>query len=337
MDGRSIVLHHVARTLAEMDLSVEFSTRDGFATHEFLESQKEVRSIADRRVREDYSIVWTSSPASLRSLRRAFPTAFIVLGLNDLKTSMAVDRLYREVTYLPDVGRILKSILRIPVTLVRETRSYRLANMIHVQTEKDARIGNVIYRDKFVAVMNGVNIKSSVARKPVSSFDVTVYGVFEGLRKREASCVIKKILESGRSVELLGSGSAELGTELGLEFFENVQDITAFLSTRRVVVIPTDHGTGVVNRVLDCVNATAPFVTFRRTLATASFLELDPALHSVLDLSQFDKRLAAMENEREGVQLALVRSATLLRSWGQFRSELSAYLACHLEVGEAVR
>ena len=93
-------------------------------------------------------------------------------------------------------------------------------------------------------------------------------------------------------------------------------------------------GTGVVNRVLDCVNSKVPFLTFRRTLATASFLKLDPALHSMTNLSQINQRLAMIEEKREKIQEMLVESATLLRSWERFRSELSYYLVEYLDSEE---
>jgi glycosyltransferase involved in cell wall biosynthesis len=205
----------------------------------------------------------------------------IVLGLNDLKTTLYFDSAQQFFfgRGLISATRLLRP-LRSPLIALLERKYIRQADVVHVQTEREMRRANLLLvgnrsRPIVVAAPNGRSSSPGVYRN-VDANRVLYVTNLRGGRARESDWFLQKVWPAvvkrlpAATLWLAGSPPLDSTRRLGqnVEHQGFITDFDPLFANVSVVVVPTFYTTGVNNRLLEALAAATPVVTTPQALAT---------------------------------------------------------------------
>ncbi|MBG9375484.1 glycosyltransferase [Panacibacter sp. DH6] len=237
---------------------------------------------------EHYDFIWVS-PAHYYSFisfcnnnnLRFFKK--VAIGLNDCKTFQFRDSInelmYSRIFKLRYVTEWLRSF-----PLEREERNFlALADIVHVQTLNEAEKVRKVVRNRLkpliVAAPNGIKEELfACSYNGVNSNVILFMTHLHGHRLKESEWfitkvwpVIKKKLPEAK-LSLVGTPPKTkidyIDTDSSILINGYADDIHELYNTVRLAVVPTFHGTGLINRILDAITAGVPVVSTPQAIAT---------------------------------------------------------------------
>ncbi len=105
-------------------------------------------------------------------------------------------------------------------------------------------------------------------------------------------------------------------------YAENLEDL---FKTVRISVVPTFHGTGLINRILDSLTAGVPTVSTPQAIATFPGLKASEHILSSMDPAQFANHVTALYNDENYAQKIGNKGrnyAAAFQSWPQFTNTI---------------
>lgn len=252
-------------------------------------SQDEIKKVIGSR---QYDYVWLS-PISYYSFitfctgshNRFFKK--VAIGLNDSKTYQYRDSvnelLYSRVFKIKYLTDWLRSFL----LEKEEKRFLSLADMVHVQTQHEynniKKIIPASSKIKIVVAANGIKEELFACNYNGIDSNIILYMThLSGDRLPESEWFIKKVWEiikkSLPQAKLLITGAPPKQPIAYIDEDESIivngyaEDMIKLFNSARLVVVPTFHGTGLINRILDALTAGVPVVSTPQ--ATATFTEI---------------------------------------------------------------
>jgi glycosyltransferase involved in cell wall biosynthesis len=179
----------------------------------------------------------------------------------------------------------------VPWVWFYERQYLREVDIVHVQTSLerirvDKIIGKRDSKPEIVVAQNGRKTElENVRYQGHNSKRILLMTHLDGGRAREAKWFIEKVwplitvIEPEASLLLVGrppkTGSTkerELRSNKNVKVLGFVDDFGKFLESISIMVVPTLHGTGLVNRVLDALCAGIPIVACPEPLSTITGL-----------------------------------------------------------------
>lgn len=214
-----------------------------------------------------------------------------ILGLNDCKTSQYFDN-FKELFYSRMINyQKLKNSILSPLAYLSEKKILKKVDLIHLQTKKE--LGNIIsfhgkkYHYKSFFLRNGSELTDFNIidfDKPNSSITkIFLLGHLSVGRKIEIEWFVKRVfnkLPSDKFELIIGGriSTKELPKYLkkaNIRFIGFVDDLIKVKQFSDILVLPTFHGTGHINRFLDFMSLNMPIVTTNRVISSFSEFNLE--------------------------------------------------------------
>jgi glycosyltransferase involved in cell wall biosynthesis len=236
------------------------------------------------------------------------------MGLNDSKTHLHRDSIYELIH-----TRIFK--LRYATDWIRsfiiepEERNYlKKADIIHVQTQAEYNnVKRILRTDtpaKVIVAPNG--IKSELldcSYEGIDSNYILYMTHLDAGRLEESAWFLKKIWPSlhkiipGARLLIVGKPPQKKipyitnnETVIIHGYSNNLIDL---FNSVRLAVVPTFHGTGLINRILDALIAGVPVVSTPAAIATFPSLKAGEQILSAQTPAAFTKEVAALYNDKD--------------------------------------
>ncbi len=202
------------------------------------------------------------------SARTINPALRIVLLLNDAQWGMNLEALHYGLGLYPggkayDLGKGLL----LPSTLMREMTAYRDADVVVVQTSREA--ARLPWLGRRIVVAPNAVAQPAIAWNGQQSHEFAVQVNFTNRREAKLRPFIQNIWPKIRASEptlglaLFGPGAALPGWAegvAGVRYAGPVADLDAFLADKRAFLVPLEHGTGISNTVLRGLAMDMPMV-----------------------------------------------------------------------------
>jgi len=264
-----------------------------------------------------YDFIWLS-PVSYYSFigfckqhRLTFfgKTAF---GLNDSKTYQYRDSINEFLQSGVFKLRYITVWLRSFLLKKEETRFLRLADLVHVQTNDEAeKVKKFLSPDsktKIVAVPNGIKEELlSCTYKGIDSNLILYMTHLSGDRLKESEWFIKKvwnlIKEQLPDAKLLIVGkppkkNVAYINDKSIVVNGYANDLTEVFNNVRFTVVPTFHGTGLINRILDALTAGIPVISTPQAIATFKNIKVEEQIIAAGDTASFAGRVMELYNDK---------------------------------------
>lgn len=237
----------------------------------------------------------------------------LVLGLNDSKTFAYRDYINEIICPMIFHWKYFTFWLRSFIIFLEEKAYLKKADLVHVQTESEAKkLERIIpgYRTKTIAAANG--IRSELLQCKYAGVD-SEYVLFMthhvGGRYRESEWFLKKvwpkIIDKIPSIKLLIVGKPpekeiaylkNAKSVIVYGFADNLQDI---FDKVRLAVLPVFHGTGLINRMQDALVAGVPMIATPHAIATFEGIRENEEIISARTSNEFAEKVIWLYNNRE--------------------------------------
>jgi glycosyltransferase involved in cell wall biosynthesis len=268
---------------------------------------------------KDYDYIWVS-PVTYYSFINFCIThkirffKKIVIGLNDAKTYQYRDSinefLHSKVFKLRYITVWLRSFL----LQKEEKRFLALADIVHVQTQSECqKVKKIIpapSKIKVVVAANGIKEELFACNYNGidSNFILYMTHLF-GDRKKESEWFIKKvwkiIKESLPHAKLLLVGTPPKQPIEYIKDDKNIivhgyaEDMISLFNSVRLAVVPTFHGTGLINRILDALTAGVPVVSTPQAIATFTGIKVGKEILAGNNVKSFAQEVINLYNKRQ--------------------------------------
>lgn len=233
------------------------------------------------------------SPARLMTLarkcKRENPRLKVVLILNDAQWSQYLEALYYGLgLYKGGTRNDFKKGMFFPSTLIRELTAYSDADVILLQTRRELyRLPHL--RKKAVIAPNALE-EPRVTWSGAQSCTFAAQVNFSNRRASKLKPFVTEIwpqilaVEPKCKLELFGPGSvapAWVEQTPNVQFVGLVDDLNAYLSQNRGVLVPLEHSTGISNSVLRGIALDLPMVmTHSSSLGIREIIDPWPGEHA---------------------------------------------------------
>jgi hypothetical protein len=214
-----------------------------------------------------------------------------ILGLNDCKTSQYFDN-FKELVYSKMINyQKLKNSLLTPLAYLSEKKILNKVDLVHLQTKREREhillIHGKKYHSKSFFLRNGSELADfniNHSDKPNSKrTKIFLLGHLSVGRKIEIEWFVKKVFNKlpNDKFELLIGGrihTKELPKYLKKENIKLVGFVDNLINVKQyadILVLPTFHGTGHINRFLDFISLNMPIVTTNRVITSFSEFNLE--------------------------------------------------------------
>jgi len=238
---------------------------------------------------------------------------YIALGLNDSKTYLYRDlmneMLCSKIFKRKYVGYWIKSFL-----IAAEEKKYlALANIVHVQTQNESdKIQKFLSQSapsRIVIAPNGIKEELfACSYKGIDSNKILFMTHLDGGRLEESEWFIKKVwplIKKGiPDVKLLIVGKSPKKNIIDIHSDENIivsgyaNDLLNIFESVRLTVVPTFHGTGLINRIQDAMTAGIPVVTTPQAARTFTNIKQGYHLLSARKPLAFANEVMRLYNNR---------------------------------------
>lgn len=267
---------------------------------------------------EVYDWVWVS-PISSFSLVESTHKKFyhhLALGLNDVKTYLYKDSLNEVIkSGIWDNSKIFHY-LRSFSMKSQERKILKKCDLVHVQTAREKNKVLKILNDKtsinpaIIVSPNGINPDScnSLYEGIDSNSVLMVTQLLKG-RRNESKWFIKKVWPQvikacpEAKLHLVGKTPERLPeyikscSNIYIEGF--VPSLKEFSKNMTISVVPTFHGTGLINRILDSFCSSLPTVTTKAAAATFHDVIRDEHLFTADKPKEFASKIILLLTNRE--------------------------------------
>ena len=205
----------------------------------------------------------------------------LAFGINDVKTTLYRDGM-NEILHTRIFNRTLFTQWMLSFLMKREEQHYfKLADLVHVQTAAEAaKAKNILPGTRIIVAPNGIktNLFGCTANGIGSGNRILYMTHLDGGRSGESVWFITKvwprIAERLPGAMLLIVGRPPKQIPAFIENNRNIiingfaDDLVQLFNSVRLVVVPTFHGTGLINRIADALAAGLPVVSTPQAIAT---------------------------------------------------------------------
>lgn len=265
-----------------------------------------------------YDWVWVSpisSFALIHSTNKKF-YRHLALGLNDVKTYLYRDSLNEVLkSRIWDSSKIFHY-LRSFSMKSQERRILALCDLIHVQTVREKSKAEKLLSPKgiikptIISSPNGINPRfCDSSYKGIETQSILLITQMQKGRKNESEWFIKKVwplvLANYPEAKLHLVGKLPEKLPKFIETASNVQmegfvpSLMEFSENMSISVVPTFHGTGLINRILDSFCYSLPVVTTPEAAATFHDIEIDKHLFVSDHPKEFASKIIELLSNRE--------------------------------------
>jgi hypothetical protein len=244
-------------------------------------------------------------------IKRSNVSARIVLILNDAQWTMNLEALLFGVGWYPGGARhdLLKGRL-LPTAMIRELTAYSGADCVMLQTEREAQ------RLPWLSDVSLVT-PNSVAMPKVkwTGEDSNVFAIQVNFSNRRAGKLRPFITETWPKIraaeptyelELFGPGAQipDWAAEVeGVRYVGLVDDLDAYLATKRGFLVPLEHATGISNTVLRGLAIDIPLIiTHSSSLGVRNLLTAESKVNIAKSQSDFVQMTLASRWDSESSQ-----------------------------------
>ena len=300
-------------------------------------------SVADLKEvigQREYDFIWVS-PAHYYSFIsfcyqhnfRFFKKAAI--GLNDCKTYQFRDSINELIYSRVFKWRYVTEWLR-SFPLEKEERNFlSLADLVHVQTENEAAkvkkvLGNTS-KVKVVVAANGVKEELfNCNYSGVDSSMILFMTHLHGHRLKESEWFIKKIWPHVKSklpdAKLFIVGTPQkapidyIDSDSSIIVHGYADDVHALYNSVKLAVVPTFHGTGLINRILDALAAGVPVVSTPQAIATFPGIKINEEIVAAKDVESFANAVVELYSNktyRQSIAAKGKQYAATQNTWNQ--------------------
>lgn len=289
---------------------------------------------------EQYDFVWLS-PAHYYSFisfcnnnnLRFFQK--VAIGLNDCKTYQFRDSIneliYSRIFKLRYLTEWLRSF-----PLQKEERNFlSLADLVHVQTENEAgKVKKVLGKVSKVNIIVAPNgIKEELFNCNYNGIDsnlILFMTHLHGHRLKESEWFIKKVWPFVKK-QLPDAKLFIVGTppKVPIDYIDAdnsiivhgyADDVHALYNSVRLAVVPTFHGTGLINRILDALAAGVPVVSTPQAIATFPGIKVNEEIVAAKDVRSFADGVIELynnRNQRQSIAIKGKQYAATQNTWNQ--------------------
>lgn len=276
-----------------------------------------------------YSFISFCNQSGFRFFKKA------AIGLNDCKTYQFRDSINELIYSKVFKMRYLTEWLR-SFPLEREERNFlSLADLVHVQTENEAdkvkKVLGKVAKVKIVVAPNG--IKEELFNCNYSGIDsnkILFMTHLHGHRLKESEWFIKKVWPLVKN-KLPDAKLFIVGTpqKAPIDYIDGdssiivhgyADDVHALYNSVRFAVVPTFHGTGLINRILDALTAGVPVISTPQAIATFPGIKINEEIIAAKDVRSFADAVVEMYNNktlRQSIAAKGKQYATAQNTWNQ--------------------
>ena len=269
-----------------------------------------------------YDVVWVSPLRCIGYLGQCKKMGIdvgehVAIGLNDVKTNMYLDSLreFFSGRLGLDWPRLYRGI-RTTLMKIFERRYLGSADLIHVQTTKEKRRAEVLLNrtrthGKIVVAANGKKTKlEHLKYKGIDSKKVLYMTNLDSARVTESRWFLKEVwpvvyAQYPNSELLLVGAPPSKHAKINQLIPESakvlgyVDSLEELFESVSVVVVPTLHSTGLVNRIQDALVAGVPVVSTPEALSTIDNLEIGKHALAADNAEDFASKLISLLNDRD--------------------------------------
>jgi glycosyltransferase involved in cell wall biosynthesis len=195
-----------------------------------------------------------------------------------------------------------------------EERFLNLADLVHVQTENECRkvkkLISTSSKIKIVVAPNGIKEELFACAYNGIDSDLILYMThLHGDRQKESEWFIKKvwivIRQSLPNAKLLVTGTPPkapldyIADDMNIIVNGYAENMIALYNSVRLVVVPTFHGTGLINRIQDALTAGVPVVSTPRAISTFTGIKPGEEILAGGNVRSFADQVINLYNQRE--------------------------------------
>jgi len=266
-----------------------------------------------------YDYVWISPvsyysfiPFCNKNNFRFFKKA--ALGLNDSKTYQYRDSLNELLHSKAFKPQYIKEWL-LSFLIEKEEKGFlALADIVHVQTQNEysklLKILPASAHTKIVAAPNGVKEELfACSYNGVDSNTILYMTHLDGDRQIESEWFIKKVWQKIKeelpNAKLLIVGKppaqplAYIKDDTSIIVNGYAADMVSLFNNVRLAVVPTFHGTGLINRILDALTAGVPVISTPQAIATFPGLDIGKQIIAAGTVTSYATAVTTLYNNKE--------------------------------------
>ena len=291
---------------------------------------------------EEYDWTWIS-PISLHSLfadlrvKGKLQTRRWALGQNDMKYHLYYDSI-NELKYGTIHTRYITDWAKSFAIKAGERKLLESADLVHIQTQKEKQLAVELCNDsesKFIVAKNGVNETLFDCAVDLQSKNILYMTHLHGGRLNESKWFITKVWPEVK--ERLPDARLVIGgkppkrpisylDDARIDVLGYVESLEEVYANARIVVVPTFHGTGLINRIQDALAAGVPTVSTPQAIST--FVDLESGRHilSAQDKRAFVESIVGLYND-EKLRLELSHAGRqFVKDWSSSWNETGEVL-----------